>query len=144
MIKAAYISGALKGLPAHDAQRMKRTYETIVKVCTECGIQARVPHRLIDPSKHSEMPDAQVYETDMRELRACALHVVEATYPSHGVGSETNESAHEGIPIVIVHEVGSTLSKHLRGTPGIRAVIEYRSVQGLRHDLGAWLREHAR
>ncbi|TAK03950.1 hypothetical protein EPO34_02210 [Patescibacteria group bacterium] len=141
-IKTAYVAGALRGLPAHDAARMKRTYEWIGKICSECGIDAFISHDRARPDRHQDAAPEEVYREDTREVVTRDLLIVEATYPSHGAGGEAERAREARKRVLLCYELGADVSRYLRGNPAVEKVIEYKSLQDLKWQLCTWLMEH--
>jgi hypothetical protein len=98
---------------------MKRLYELVATVCQSAGVDAYVPHLHSDPEKHADMPASEVYRVDTEQVIARDLLIVEATYPSHGVGGEVVHAHYKGIPIWLLHKVDVHVSRYLRGVPNI-------------------------
>jgi 2'-deoxynucleoside 5'-phosphate N-hydrolase len=142
MIKTAYVSGALTGVPEEEAKRLKEAYEAMAEACKRSGIDAYVPHLHSDPDKHAHISAEVVYEMDTKEVLARDLLILDASRPSHGVGGEAVHASLAGKPIVLCYASGIRVSRYIRGIPGVRAEIGYASLADLHGQLGAWLDRH--
>jgi nucleoside 2-deoxyribosyltransferase len=140
MIRQVYISGALTGLP--DLEATKAFYESIASVCTELGIKAYVPHRVSDPAKNADLTPAQVYRIDREQVRAADLVIAYVGFPSLGVGMELEIACQQGVPVVLLWEEGSRISRMARGSPAVAEEIRFSSPAQALQALRDWLIQH--
>lgn len=66
----------------------------------------------------------RIFERDVKRVRECDVMVAEVSTPSHGVGMEIMLAHTLGKPVIGLHKPGITLSRMLRGMPGI-VLLEY-------------------
>jgi hypothetical protein len=110
-----YISGALTSV--ENVENLKRFYEAIGRICSECGLQPYIPHLHTDPVKHPNIQPEQVWKTDKECILSSALVVAYVSTPSLGVGMELAYAEEYNIPIILMYEMNQPVSRMVRGLP---------------------------
>jgi 2'-deoxynucleoside 5'-phosphate N-hydrolase len=135
-----YISGALTGIK--EPLKIKSFYESIGSVCSELGLYPYVPHLKTDPIKNPDISPSLVFETDKHEVSQSDLVIAYIGFPSLGVGMELAYAEMHKIPVILLYEVNSHISRFPRGIPTIISEIQFRSYEDalnlLRESLESW------
>ena len=130
MEKSVYICGPLTELPEDKKPTIYNFYELIGALAEEVfGVPGFVPHKHCDPVLHKTLTPMQVNNIERNQvgnLTSCLVVVTIA--PSWGGGIEVEMAYRSDVPIIILHEVGKKPSRLLLGNPGVKAVVEYASV----------------
>ena len=71
--------------------------------------------------RDSVLTDADLARRDMAWLAGCDALVAEVSTPSHGVGVEVTAGLQRGMPVLLLHRSGVTVSRLLLGMPGSEA-----------------------
>jgi nucleoside 2-deoxyribosyltransferase len=112
-----YISGALTGMPNVD--QLKKFYEDIARLCRKLGHSAYLPHQRTDPIIHADVPAREVYERDKQEVLRADFVIAYVGVPSLGVGTEIEIAREAQIPIILLYEQGTAVSRMVRGNPAV-------------------------
>ena len=78
-----------------------------------------------DPIKNPDVPAAHVYEVDKMQLEKSDVMVAYVGEPSTGTGIEIEIANNKGIPVYILYEKGTRVSRMLRGCPAVKKEIVY-------------------
>ncbi|MHA2385518.1 MAG: nucleoside 2-deoxyribosyltransferase [Candidatus Thorarchaeota archaeon] len=105
----AYLSGPI----IHTEDRRDDFYRIIMAFLEEKGIEVFAPQ--VMPHANPE----EIYERDVRNVRACDFLDAEVSSPSHGVGMEIMLAIELSKPILLFFDSSSRgLSKMVSGAPG--------------------------
>jgi hypothetical protein len=129
MKKTAYICGALTELDDELKPGVKLFYEHLADLVERLtGARAFVPHEHYDPDLHRDYTPQQVDEAERAQVcEHTSCLIVVAICPSWGGGIEVEMAYRSGVPIIILHPEEKTISRLLRGNPGVKAIIPYLS-----------------
>jgi hypothetical protein len=139
MIWRVYISGALTGLPRPEAT--KAFYEALADVCAGAGMTAYVPHLSTDPLRYPELSSQEVYALDRSQVLASDLVIAYTGFPSLGVGMELEIAHQASIPVLLLAEEGTPLSRMARGCPAVIGEIFFNAQDEALERVRSWLRE---
>ena len=104
-----YLSGPI----IHAEDRRDNFYRVIIDILEEKGLEVFAPQFM--PHADAE----EIYERDVRNVRASDVLVVEVSNPSHGVGMEIMLAIELAKPILLFFDSSSKrLSKMVSGAPG--------------------------
>jgi len=123
MTTRVYISGALTSVP--DPTRIKAFYEAIGDVCHKVGFDVYLPHLNSDPQKHPDLTPRQVFELDKNKVCASDLVTAYVGIPSLGVGMELAYAESAGIPIILLCEQETRISRFPLGIPTLVETIRF-------------------
>lgn len=112
-----YISGALT--VSANGMILRDFYEEIAITCETFGHSVYVPHRHTDPILHTDASPKEVYERDRLEVSKSNCVIAYVGVPSLGVGAEIEIARQCGIPVVLLYEQGSPVSRMARGSPAV-------------------------
>lgn len=111
----AYLSGPI----IHTEDRRDDFYRVVIDFLEERGIDVFAP-QFMPPASPEE-----IYERDVRNVRACDFLISEVSSPSHGVGMEIMLAVELSKPILLFFDSSSIrLSKMVSGAPG-KALFKY-------------------
>jgi nucleoside 2-deoxyribosyltransferase len=111
----AYLSGPI----IHFEDRRDEFYRVVIDLLEEKGVEVFAP-QYIPPASPEE-----IYERDVRNVRACDFLIAEVSSPSHGVGMEIMLAIELSKPILLFFNSSSgRLSKMVSGAPG-KALFDY-------------------
>lgn len=132
--KRAYISGSLTGWD--DRTALRKFYEGIADKCREYGIAPYLPHKHTDPMEHPDLTPQRVYQINSHAIESSQIVVAYVGVSSLGVGAEIELANRLNIPIILLYEHGTHVSRHIRGTPNIMAEVEFTDIQDCLEKLG--------
>jgi nucleoside 2-deoxyribosyltransferase len=105
----AYLSGPI----IHAEDRRDDFYRVVIDLLEEKGVDIFAP-QFFPPASPED-----IYERDVRYVRACDVLIAEVTSPSHGVGMEIMLAIELSKPIILFFDSSSgRLSKMVSGAPG--------------------------
>jgi len=78
-----------------------------------------------DPVTNPDVTPRDVYERDIAELEKSDLMVAYVGEPSTGTGLEIEHAYIKGIPVYLLYEKGTQISRMLRGCPAIRKEVVF-------------------
>jgi hypothetical protein len=133
-----YISCPLTKISNPEAA--KANYERAAKVCAGEGLVPILPHMKNDPIRHAHVSPRQVFESDMADLTSASLIVAFVGQPSHGVGAEIMLATIHNIPIILLAEQDSVISRFILGSPMVVSLIRYNDFDRALQDLRSKLR----
>jgi nucleoside 2-deoxyribosyltransferase len=141
----AYISGAL--MNATDIETSRRLYEGFAEACRAAGWDAYVPHQHADPLRDRDMPNAEVAQRDLDQVRAADAVIAYLGEPSLGVGAEVAIALAAGKRVLAVAERDRRVSRFLLGLvelhPALAEVCRYERVADAEGWITARLASHA-
>ena len=115
----AYLSGPI----IHSKDRRDDFYRAVIDILEEKGVEVFAP-QFLPPASPEE-----IYERDVRNVRACDFLVAEVSSPSHGVGMEIMLAIELSKPILLFFDSTSgRLSKMVSGAPG-KALFTYLDIE---------------
>lgn len=115
----AHISGILTNLPPGKKQRYLEFYDQLAAVCRKHGWQTFVPHHFVYSDDFPEASCTEVYEREIRDLKEADVVVAYVGQPSLGVGMELEAARAQNAIIILMYEVGTILSRVVRGNPAV-------------------------
>lgn len=118
-----YISGALTG--KENLAEIKAFYESLGLLCEELRFSAYIPHLTTDPVSNPDITPRSVFETDKHQVSQSNLVIAYIGSPSLGVGMELAYAETNAIPVVLLYEKGSCVSRFPRGIPTVVAEIQF-------------------
>ena len=118
-----YISGALTN--TMNPTEALAFYEAIGSLCKELGMQPYIPHLCTDPRTDASITPKEVYEWDAQEITTSELLIAYVGIPSLGIGMELARATMSGIPIILLYERKTRISRLARGIPTIIAEIQF-------------------
>ena len=122
----AYLSGPI----IHTEDRRDDFYRAVIDLLEEKGIEVFAP-QFYPPASPEE-----IYERDVRNVRACDFLIAEVSSPSHGVGMEIMLAIELSKPILLFFDSTSArLSKMVAGSPG-KALFNYLDIDDVTQVLG--------
>lgn len=119
--KTIYVSGALTN------SGRRKLYERIGEVISELGYEPYIPHLHTDPVKNPDISPETVYRIDKERVQSSCLVVAYVGLPSFGVGAELEMANEKGIPIILMYELNTKVSRLVRGIPSVKVQISYQS-----------------
>jgi nucleoside 2-deoxyribosyltransferase len=122
----AYLSGPI----IHTEDRRDDFYRVVIDLLEEKGVEVFAP-QFYPPAGPEE-----IYERDIRKVRACDFLVAEVSSPSHGVGMEIMLAIELSKPILLFFDSTSgRLSRMVAGALG-KALFNYLDVDEVAQVLG--------
>ncbi len=112
-------------------QEMKALYEAMAEVCEKFVQSVSSP---IDTAKFHGS-DSERYKRAFQKVKEADLIIGEQSLPSTGQGIELREAALQGKPVIIVAREGSGISGMVKGSPNIKEIIRYHSLEELKKKL---------
>jgi len=125
MNRRVFISGALTGVS--NPKSVKKKYERLGHLCEELGWEPYLPCRHTDPLMHPDASAGKVYQRNESHLSAASLLIAYVGIPSLGTGQEIQIAQAYGIPVVLLYERGSPVSRMTRGSPNVLVEIAFDS-----------------
>lgn len=113
MRNVVYISGALFSSP--DLGLARAFYESLARVCQDCGFQPYLPHKETDPQRHPNTKPIDVFRRDFEMLTAANLIVAVVSHASSGMGAELGIAFLTRKPVVAFYDSGHGVSRFLLG-----------------------------
>ncbi|GIK37986.1 MAG: hypothetical protein BroJett011_18190 [Chloroflexota bacterium] len=120
-MKKVYISGPLTNLPNGDM--LKAFYEQIGVVCSRLNMQPYIPHQHSDPILHPEISPQAIYDLDRTNVVSAELVIAYVGVPALGVGQEIEIAKQHNIPVILVYELGCSVTRMVRGNPIVAAEV---------------------
>jgi nucleoside 2-deoxyribosyltransferase len=121
-----YLSGPI----IHTEDRRDDFYQIVIDLLEEKGIEVFAPQFM--PHADAE----EIYERDVRNVRACDVLISEVSSPSHGVGMEIMLAIELSKPILLFFDSSSMrLSKMVSGASG-KALFNYLGLDEVAEILG--------
>lgn len=120
-MKKVYISGPLTNLP--DADTLKAFYEQIGVVCSRLNMLPYIPHQHSDPILHPEIPPRAIYDLDRTNVARADLVIAYTGVPALGVGQEIEIAKQHNVPVILVYELGRSVTRMVRGNPIVVAEV---------------------
>jgi len=122
----AYLSGPI----IHTEDRRDDFYRVVIDLLEEKGVE------VFAPQFHPPTSSEEIYERDVRYVRACDFLVAEVSSPSHGVGMEIMLAIELSKPILLFFDSTSgRLSRMVAGAPG-KALFNYLDIDDVTQVLG--------
>lgn len=119
MVKSKMTLAYLSGPIIHAEDRRDDFYRAVIDLLEAKGIEVFAP-QFYPPAGPEE-----IYERDVRKVRACDFLVAEVSSPSHGVGMEIMLAIELSKPILLFFDSTSgRLSRMVAGAPG-KALFNY-------------------
>ena len=131
----AYLATALTGLANGERHHVSEVSDLAAAICTEFGIELYEPRKATDPVHHPEVPDQEVFRLDRQHVTHSDLLLYLADYPSTGAGQELVFAYDALVPIVVMADTKTQVSRMVTGIPGSTFQIRYRNLQDLRTQL---------
>ncbi len=78
-----------------------------------------------DPELNPEVPSADVFQRDLRELGKSDIMVAYVGEPSTGTGQEIEFALSKNIPVYLLYEKGKQITRMVLGSPNIAGRIEF-------------------
>lgn len=134
-----YISGALTDLSENSDKKV--FYEKIAEIADVIfgSGTAYVPHHFTDPKDHFYVAPRKVYERDKEEVTSSNVVIAYIGTASLGVGAELEMANAKEIPILLLYEKGSKVSRLPRGMEMVKGICEFESqeeaLQWVEHEL---------
>lgn len=94
-----------------------------------------------DPVLNPVVSPQEVFQTDLRELEKSDLFIPYVGEPSTGTGQEIEFARNHNIPVYILYEKGTTVTRMVLGDPNIRGKIEFDSEADAMAQLDALLKK---
>lgn len=135
--KMVYISGSLMG--RGNRAELKNFYESMAEICRAREMEAYLPHQHTDPVDHPWYTDKEVYQINSKAVENSQMVIAYVGIPSLGVGAEIEKANSLRIPVVLLHERGTHMSRHIRGMPNILEEVEFSDIQDCLEKLGETL-----
>ena len=130
MVKSKMTLAYLSGPIIHTEDRRDDFYRVVIDLLEEKGVEVFAP-QFYPPADAEE-----IYERDVRNVRACDFLVAEVSSPSHGVGMEIMLAIELSKPVLLFFDSTSgRLSKMVEGAPG-KALFNYLDVDDVTQVLG--------
>jgi hypothetical protein len=112
----AYASYALTALSAEESERSCDLMERLcIEVFEKFDVFLYLPHLFSSPNAHKTMVPEHVNMLDRIRIAQSDFVVLCADRPSFGVGQEYEIAQAMGLPIVVFHEQGKSVSRMLIG-----------------------------
>ena len=137
----AYLATALTGLSPQERAHVFEMSDVTADVCDEAGISLYQPRAKTDPVHNPAVPDHEVFRRDRRRVRRSDLLIYLADYPSTGAGLELVFAYEALIPIVVLANQSTRVSRMVTGSPGSLFLVRYRSIEEFREALLERFRE---
>jgi DNA-binding transcriptional regulator YiaG len=131
----AYLATALTGLADSERNHVSAVSDLAAAVCSEFDISLYEPRKATDPVHHPEVPDQQVFRLDRQQVTRSDLLIYLADYPSTGAGQELVFAYEALIPIIVMANTNTQVSRMVTGIPGSTFQVRYKSLEDLRGQL---------
>ena len=131
----AYLASALTGLDFDERKYLFEISDTVADVCAHNDIRLYEPRKVTDPVHHTTVPDVEVFRTDRRRVISSDLLIYLAHHPSTGAGQELVFAQEAIIPIVVVANIDTRISRMVTGIPGPLTLVRYDSITMLTEQL---------
>lgn len=131
----AYLASALTGLNSEQKQLVFQLSDVISTICASHDIQLYEPRKRTDPVHHAEVPDAEVFKIDRERVMSTDLLIHLCHYPSTGAGEELDFAYNALVPMILVCQNETRVSRMITGIPSFKIRIEYSEPEELRQDL---------
>jgi serine/threonine protein kinase/transcriptional regulator with XRE-family HTH domain len=114
-----YMATALTGVPEDARKAIAFESASIASVCKQFDVYVYQPRKATDPLLHPDVEPEVVYVRDRKRVLTADLLIIDADYPSFGVGQEIEIAGGFGVPTIIIrHENAKTkLSRMVTGSP---------------------------
>lgn len=137
----AYFASALTSLTEEEKEILRDIRDEVEAACNACDVNLYVPMEETDPDEHADIPAADVFHTDRKQVATADLLILVANHPSFGAGMEVEIARNALLPtVVILHEEGR-LSRMVLGAPTFRRQIEYTSIDEIQPKLRKAIRK---
>ena len=137
----AYLASGLTGLTNHERAQLVQVSEVIDTVCKGLEIDLFEPRLATDPVDHPDVSAEEVFANDREQVLGSDLVIHIADYPSTGAGEELDLASGALVPIVIVAQGNSRVSRMVLGIPALKLIITYGNLDDLRVELRERLTE---
>jgi hypothetical protein len=131
----AYLATALTGLADSERKHVSEVSDLAAATCAEFGISLYEPRKATDPVHHPEVPDQEVFRLDRQHVTQSDLLIYLADYPSTGAGQELVFAYEALIPIIIMANTKTQVSRMVTGIPASTFEVRYETVEELRYQL---------
>jgi len=128
----AYLATALTGLDEEGRSRVFEVSDLVSSVCKELDIELYEPRTATDPREHPDVTAEDVYRKDHDQVLSSDLVIHIADFPSTGAGEELDFAATALMPILLVAQGKSKVSRMVRGIPALKVSLEYADLDELR------------
>jgi hypothetical protein len=136
----AYLATALTGLARNEKRRVSKVSDIAAAICAELAISLYQPREATDPVHHPTVPDKEVFRLDRQHVTQSDLLIYLADYPSTGAGQELVFAYETLIPILVIANRKTQVSRMVTGIPGATFQVRYKRSRDLRKQLPDQLR----
>ena len=137
----AYLASALTGLSDDKREHLFAVSDVVAAVCEEMEIFVYEPRKSTDPVRHPHVSAEDVFNKDRERVLGSDLVIHIADYASTGAGEELDFALAALIPIVLVSQGDSVVSRMVLGIPGLKLSVTYNTLDELRVELTQRLTE---
>ncbi len=108
-----------------DHTIIREFYDNIIAICGELCLTAHCSHRTTDPYTHPHVDPAYIYQQNKRLVSNASLVVAYVGEPSLGVGQELEIAASNDVPVILLVEHNTQVSRMALGSPSVTQVIRF-------------------
>ncbi|WIG61958.1 MAG: hypothetical protein OJF49_004707 [Ktedonobacterales bacterium] len=134
MLGRIFITGALKNGSADRAG----IYKSLVETCSRYSQQIYSP---LDSLAFQNMRTDLYRSMIFAAVARANLLIAECSVPSLDTGMEIQEAVRINVPMIVVAEAGTTISKLVQGSTNIRQIIYYANLDDLKYPLAQELED---
>lgn len=133
-----FFAGPLTNLKNPDA--IKTFYERMDAVAKKLGHTTFWAYKSgTDPIKNPDVLPEDVYKRDIQALEKSDIMISYISEPSTGTGIEMEHAEEKKIPVVLVYQKGTRVSRMTRGNPAVVKQIVYKDESDALTQLEAYL-----
>lgn len=119
-----FFAGPLTGLK--DPKKTKTFYKKMGDVATACGFDYFWAFQKgTDPVKDPDIDPEYIYYKDLKELEESNLMIAYVGEPSPGTGQELEYAREHNIPVYLIFEKTSHVSRMILGNPAVKGTVEF-------------------
>ena len=137
----AYLASALTTLSPEQRKYVVAVSDVATSVCEDLDIELYRPMNATDPVDHPHASPEYVFNLDRQRVLDSDLVIHVADYASTGSGEELDFALAALIPIVLLAEGDSKVSRMVTGIPALKLIIKYENLGELRDELRERLTE---
>lgn len=132
-----YFSAALTGLTKDERERVDCIGRECQAVCSAMGIYLYLPGDHSDPISHAHLAKEDVHWMDRKMVAADAadIFVMLCDKPSFGAGQELEIATNAMVPIILIYQDGTKVSRMVTGTPALKTELPFSDLGDLRSKL---------
>ena len=137
----AYLATALTVLSEEEREHVFRISDLVGAVCNDLEIELYQPRKTTDPIQHPHVASEDVFTRDRERVLDSDLVIHIADYASTGAGEELDFALAALIPIVLVSQGETRVSRMVLGIPALKLIVTYSDLDELRIELRQRLTE---